>query len=129
MHKRDNWVIASALILVAFLGFAVFSEDANQEYLNKRLIQASSLDTETVMNLISSGAELNTRDAMGMTPLMWAAYKGKRSTVVYLLERGADSHLKSNDGYTALMLADLMNRPTIVQLLRESEVSRNASQQ
>ncbi len=98
MHKRDNWVIASALILVAFLGFVVFSEDANQEYLNSRLIQASSLDTETVMNLITSGAELNARDAMGMTPLMWAAYKGKRSTVVYLLERGADVNLKSNDG-------------------------------
>jgi ankyrin repeat protein len=66
---------------------------------------------------------------MGMTPLMWAVYKGKRSTVVCLVEKGADVQLKSNDGYTALMLADFMNSPTIVQLSREGEVCCNASQQ
>ena len=39
------------------------------------------------------------------TPLMWAAYNGRRTVVEYLVGRGADPNLTDDDGWTAADLA------------------------
>ena len=41
----------------------------------------------------------------GMTPLMWAAARGKPETVRYLIDAGASLEAKSSDGLTPLMAA------------------------
>lgn len=54
--------------------------------------------------LISKGklVNINQRDKYGKTALMWAAGNRYHSTVKKLLEGGADCHLRSNCGATAL---------------------------
>jgi ankyrin repeat protein len=56
--------------------------------------------------LVESGAEINVFDNYGMTPLHHAANLGRVESVRLLLERGADPTTVSDDGYTALSLAE-----------------------
>ena len=44
-----------------------------------------------VRHLLEKGAEINTRDARGFSPLIIAATRGQTSVVGELLERGADA--------------------------------------
>lgn len=65
--------------------------------------------------LLSSGANLDNQNDNGATVLMYAASTGKTKWVQFLLEKGADPHLKSLDDFTAL---DLSANVEILRLLR-----------
>lgn len=61
---------------------------------------------EMMKVLISAGADINHRDKRtGFTPLMNALNSCKTDVAKFLIEKGADVNLKSNDGATALILA------------------------
>ncbi len=51
--------------------------------------------------LLAHGAQVNTRNNKGVTPLMIAARTGNLQTVKLLLTHGADPNLKDNTGKTA----------------------------
>jgi ankyrin repeat protein len=55
--------------------------------------------------LLEAGAEVNSKGAFGITPLMWAAAQGRLELVKLLLKYGADVKAVSNDRLTALMFA------------------------
>lgn len=55
--------------------------------------------------LCANGADPDTRDDDGRTPLIRAAKKGHRATVETLLQAGADANLQDPAGMTALMIA------------------------
>lgn len=65
--------------------------------------------------LIAGGADIDNQNDNGATALMYAASNGKPEWVKYLLEKGADSALKSLDDFTALELA---NTVEILRMLR-----------
>jgi len=70
-----------------------------------------------VRRLLDAGADPDTPDGNGMTPLMWAANRGHGTLIRLLSERGAD--LNSRDtawGRTALMLAQ-PERLEVIELL------------
>ena len=53
--------------------------------------------------LIASGAKINFKNgSMGMTPLMFAASRGKKDFAEMLLKNGADKQMVDNEGYRAL---------------------------
>ena len=81
------------------------------------LNEASWGRTENVKLLLESGADVNTRDTNGDTPLITAAFMGFNETIKLLLEKGADVNAKNNLGSTALMEAATMNRPEAVEIL------------
>ena len=58
-----------------------------------------------VQRLLKAGGEVNTRDAEGATPLMYAALYGDAAMVRLLLEHGASANESDNAGATALMWA------------------------
>nr|WP_274364142.1 MULTISPECIES: ankyrin repeat domain-containing protein [unclassified Paenibacillus] len=67
------------------------------ESLNRSLIQAAeSGNTDKVLQLINDGADINTRDARGRTPILAATHGNKAETVKALIEAGADIHLQDN---------------------------------
>jgi ankyrin repeat protein len=60
-------------------------------------------DKATVAKLLAGGAEVNTRDARGNTPLMYASASGSLDMMRQLLTAGADVKAKNNFESTALM--------------------------
>ncbi len=62
-------------------------------------------DLTSLRTLIKSGADVNVKDARGVTPLMSAAFVGSADAMRMLLDSGADPNLINNSGSTALILA------------------------
>lgn len=72
-----------------------------------------------VDQLLELGADIETRDDNGFTPLMWATYAGHVSLVEFFLSRGADINATDDFGGSAVHLAVYSNSTSIVSLLVE----------
>lgn len=75
--------------------------------------------------LIDQGADVNTADADGWTPLMWAVATGQKKLVSLLLDKGADVHARDKEGNTALIHA-AMAHPEIAERLTKHGADLNA---
>jgi ankyrin repeat protein len=84
MDKRDNSRKKSALLAAAFK-----SQNEVAEY------------------LLAHGADINAQAINGFTPLHDAAWVGDYQLVKLLVERGARTDIKNNDGQTALECAEI----------------------
>ncbi len=70
--------------------------------MNEELVQvAESGNTERVLELLKQGADINTQDAKGRTPVMAATYGNHIETFTALLNAGADVNLRD----------DMLNNP------------------
>jgi ankyrin repeat protein len=90
--------------------------------MHKALIYAASTGSVGCLNLvklfIENGADPNYQDGFGNTALIFAARWGHREVVRFLLTKGADTSLKTEDGHTAL--DEAANRE-IWQILRDAK--------
>jgi ankyrin repeat protein len=69
--------------------------------------------------LLERGANAESKDYEGRTPLSWAALRGHEGVVKPLLERGINAESKGNDGWTPLLKAAASGHETVVKLLLE----------
>ncbi len=69
--------------------------------------------------LIRAGADVNARDAMGNTPLLYAAWSGNAGMSGFLLAHGADANAQES-GPSVLTWAVLAGRTEVVRLLLSS---------
>lgn len=76
--------------------------------------QAGCLDL-----LAGTGVDVNAADHGGMTPLHWAAIRGRVEPVRVLLARGADRALRTTAGFTALDFASRYHHQDLVPLLQD----------
>ncbi len=93
---------------------------------NAALLRAAySNGLSEIQQLISSGADLNTRNKRGRTPLMLAIENsyGRYEVPKLLIEKGADVNLFDNDGNTALMIACDHNGHEAVKLLLDNKAA------
>ena len=67
--------------------------------------------------ILEAGADVNTPQQKGYTPLMSAASAGSESMVNLLLQAGADTSLVSEDGKTARILAEEHGHKHLLDLL------------
>ena len=85
-------------------------------------------NTDVVTMLLSTGADVNTRDEnwMGATALSGAAQFGHIEILRMLMEAGADVNARDNEGRTALMSASENGHTDIVEMLINEGVDVNA---
>ena len=72
---------------------------------------------KTIDALIELGADVNTRDLNGKTPLIQAANSGGHKNMKVLIKKGADIFAKDNYGYTAMDYAKIGNHVNCQKLL------------
>jgi cytohesin len=72
-----------------------------------------------VAHLLARGADVNTQDDEGLTPLHWAAKEGNQDIVKLLIAWGADVRVKSRKGLTPLDWAAEQGHQDIVALLKQ----------
>jgi ankyrin repeat protein len=72
---------------------------------------------DTLERLLTTGFDINARDAQGQTALMIAARLGHDSAVALLCERGAGLDYTAKFQLTALMLAVVNNHVSVAQQL------------
>lgn len=67
--------------------------------------------------LVEAGADVNSPDRSGNTPLKRAVHMGQLETARWLLAHGADANVAASNGLTALHAAVIRNWPEMVDLL------------
>ena len=75
--------------------------------------------TKMVRWLLDNGADVNSADSQGWTPLMVAAYIGSEELVKELLNRHANADMKNIQGLTALDWAVFCHHPKIITWLKK----------
>jgi ankyrin repeat protein len=63
---------------------------------------------ESCQQLVSGGANVNSADFDGLTPLMVAAFEDKRYVVQLLIEAGAHLDAANRNGHTALHVRGIL---------------------
>lgn len=79
-----------------------------------------------VLKAIDAGANVETADSIGMTPLLYAARNGDVPLVQSLLQRGARVNSRALSRSTPLILAALNNRIPVVLILLDHGAQINA---
>ncbi|MGB6065920.1 MAG: ankyrin repeat domain-containing protein [Desulfomonilaceae bacterium] len=114
-----KWLGKVAIIFVLpLLLFCWHHAYYGERHLSGNLLEAARTgDYLEVVGYLNEGADVNTRDQDGLTPLIWAAIQGHEEVVRVLLEQGAALEAKNNNGDTALMWASVMGHKEVVELL------------
>ncbi|RYP81628.1 hypothetical protein DL770_005836 [Monosporascus sp. CRB-9-2] len=93
----------------------------------KRLMARIMANSVAVMRLLlDNGAEADSKDRDGRTPLSWVAANGSKEVVQMLLDKGVEADSKDNHGQTPLFWAAEKGHEEIVQLLLDSGAKSDA---
>ena len=86
------------------------SADDHKKATKDLMLTVESADVEVITRLIQDGADVNSVNYNGWTPLMLASEINPNSDVIrVLIENGADANAATNKGSTPLMLAARYN--------------------
>jgi predicted component of type VI protein secretion system len=81
-------------------------------------IKGSGYRPDYIRMLIEAGADVNARDGMGQTPLMFATRNSTPEVVTLLIEAGADVNARASSGRTPLSRANGRVFPEIIKILK-----------
>ena len=94
-HRFHVLMMAPALAITAWAA----GENASDRYY--AAIRAN--DLAALQTLVAEGADVNVRDRLGETPLMYAAVVGSLEGMGFLVGKGADVNARNESGATALI--------------------------
>ncbi len=115
MFRKKQWLF---FIVLFFLFGSGINEDAREKALSTDLFLAiEQKNSDTAIDLLSYGADINARDEDGYTPLMYGVAVNDVRIVKQLILRGADVALKSRSGKTAFDYAKKLKRKSILMVL------------
>lgn len=107
-----------ALAGIVFCFCLCGAASASDAYLDNRLLAASSRgDTRIVKDSLLKGANIDSRDRLGNTPLILASDGGYQEIVRLLIEEGAAVNAMNVYGYTPLLSAVTNSHRYIASLL------------
>lgn len=105
-----NYFYSSLIILAFILGFTGCAPAI--------IGSAESGDLQGVKAEVDNGADVNTKNNGGMTPLHYAALQGHLEVIKYLVSQGADINALNSDGKTPYQLAYQNDRKDIAAYLK-----------
>ena len=112
--------MGKAVRILTLLLFVSTCRSVSGQELNTLLLRAAKAgDQAEVQTLLEKGADPNSRDKDGSTPLIWMASLGLTDSVLALLEKGAYVNAKDRTGWTALMGAARKGHSDTVRALLE----------
>ena len=83
---------------------------------------------ELINQLIENGADVNTKDDNGWTPLHWAAFRGHEGVVKLLINNKASVDIKNNHAETPLHYAAYNGHEGVAELLlKHNSIDVNAT--
>src|ERR1017187_220838 len=102
--------------------------DQNADLKSAPVINLAAANGELVFLqlLIKAKANIEAKDATGLTPLMCAAYTGNTATLDTLLKAGCVIEARDNSGYTALIFASNAGHVSCVKVLLANQADVNA---
>ncbi len=86
---------------------------------------AKAGDLAKLKSILAKGADANDHDAMGITPLSWAAMAGQANAAELLIKQGADVNGRNRDDNVPLHSAAFFGHPKIVELLIRHKANVN----
>ncbi|EHQ25945.1 ankyrin repeat domain-containing protein [Mucilaginibacter paludis] len=82
------------------------------------ILAVQNNDLSDVKLLVGRGAEVDWRDAFKTTALMYAANKGNKDIVIYLIKSGADVKAKDEQGNSVLSAAEEGKNDEVIGLIK-----------
>lgn len=112
---------------IAFLFILLFPVLFVAADINEDLIEAAKNgETKIIESLLAQGAEVNAKNNLGWTPLMFATVNGYADSVRSLLQAGADLNVKDPlTGGTVLLLGVARGHSDVVRVLLEGGADPN----
>ena len=102
-------------------------EDSGYERSSAGFLKSSeSGNFKVVTAFIVNGADLNTRDERGWTPLMISSFNGNQEIARLLIEHGADINVEDTSGYNPIHWAAFNGYADVVKLLINKHANLNA---
>lgn len=116
---REDAVSTAAFSGQLFLVHMLLSKETSKDTLNTILFTAANENQSKLIEpMLSKGANINSTDKDGETPLSAAAQAGYLNAVKVLLDHGADANLADKRGRTPLDYAIEFEHPDVADLLR-----------
>ena len=84
------------------------------------VVHANNHDRDVFRFLARQGANINSFDSNGLTPLIIAVKNQQRLTAKQLIANGADVNLADKQGQTPLALAKTLNNTDLITLLKSN---------
>lgn len=121
----------SAVVLALALGFSIFNLNASNDIstlnVNEVSVQSAKVsplckavatgNVEEVKRLLNNGVDVNAK-SRGMMPIHYAAKHNRVDLIRVLITAGSKIHEYSDQGYTALRLAQKVNAKEAAQFLK-----------
>ena len=117
-HYSVKCGVRGLLLASVLLGLACASASESPPPI-LRAVQEN--DFGRTQELLAGGADVNTQNLDGSSPLHYAAYEGSPALVRLLIEQGADVNANGN-GVTPLHYAALKGRVEVVRVLLDHAV-------
>ncbi len=95
-------------------------EEENYKATNQLWNAISASNSTAVVNALAAGANINSKNAEGLTPLHVASCFGPNKIVTILIRAGANIYSLNNDGQTALHLAAISNQFSIAHRILQT---------
>lgn len=132
--SRRTWLLAAWAPAMGCLGHGIETERKKMNpadfFTDPKALEAARAiegdDTARLRSLAREGLNLNVKGKDGMTLVLWALGRTRKSSLRALLELGADANSASADGTTPVSLAAGAKDPEYLQILLQGRVSPNA---
>ncbi|MFO7845167.1 MAG: ankyrin repeat domain-containing protein [Balneolaceae bacterium] len=125
---KFTYTLLAALLFAAFSpAFAMQNDKTNTDFVvADNIIEAiNEIDIISLNVLLAEGADVDTLDKEGNTPLMLAAKIGNPRMIDIILAHNPEIDRRNNDGNTALMIASANGVLSIVEDLKNSGADGN----